>query len=607
MSVLFTECPKCGAVMQSVNGQFVCPECRTSVLQIADAKIDGDVVRMGAEEFAKKINESKRQFVINIGVPDMRSAHLKMSDIKKIKAAQKKLDEGSRDSYKDVINILHGMPDTILSVARLRLLAEFNVKNEAELLSHEGRIDNSLHYKNIIKSADSQTKKTYEKLAELCVVRGQIEKEAQKADDLWEAGELSESESYAMTMCRKYPQFAKPWIKLLEIKQRTDSTYTGDSVHRKIIECLDYRESLILSEMCSRIDKLWNDNNRQAASEYAQAMCRIYPHKAISWANLFDIKKRTDPSYAGDSEYEKLIACPDYDGRAKEWQTRFDDCKKDIGRYAEEKTKLLPVLLSILAITGMALFIVLTHCAYAGMFPHESMGVKWNWNSAFYFGGPLFALLLLAYVVLNFYYLISRYKNKLNSKSEFYSHLNNIPEAAQEELVKSLKIHRRSEVLNFVCIAVLIIYFALSIVASCFSLKFIFNPEIGGVSYSYDSYDGGYYVTGVDTTEELLVLPEKILFYDVRAILSDESNPAETEITNYTVKELVLPYMPAQLTRSLHGFKALKSIYIMAERPYPNEYELWTYCLENNYYCDADIYWEGEWEMRDGKPVVISR
>lgn len=60
------KCPNCRGEMTLINGQFTCPFCRTTLLNIVDAKIDADVTVMSPDEFAKRIEESKRQFVVNI-------------------------------------------------------------------------------------------------------------------------------------------------------------------------------------------------------------------------------------------------------------------------------------------------------------------------------------------------------------------------------------------------------------------------------------------------------------------------------------------------------------------------------------------------------------
>ena len=66
MAVVEMKFPNCGGKMGLINNQFMCPNCRTMVLNIMDAKIDADVTVMSPDEFAKKIEESNRQFVVNI-------------------------------------------------------------------------------------------------------------------------------------------------------------------------------------------------------------------------------------------------------------------------------------------------------------------------------------------------------------------------------------------------------------------------------------------------------------------------------------------------------------------------------------------------------------
>ena len=112
MAVVEMKCPNCGGKMGLINNQFMCPNCRTMILNIMDAKIDADVTVMSPDEFAKKIEESKRQFVVNI------NDNIQVFDVqtkiinKKIADATALLESGDFDK---VESALSDVPNTILS------------------------------------------------------------------------------------------------------------------------------------------------------------------------------------------------------------------------------------------------------------------------------------------------------------------------------------------------------------------------------------------------------------------------------------------------------------------------------------------------------------
>ena len=151
MSIVQMKCPTCGGSMSLENNQLACPYCGTMILNIIDAKIDADVNVMSPEEFARKIEESKRQFVIKL------DNELKVFDVdtiiynKKIKDATEQLLCGF---YGEVEKTLTDVPDTILAAERLRYLAEFKVKNEYELSYYDGDIDVALEFASQDKKAD---------------------------------------------------------------------------------------------------------------------------------------------------------------------------------------------------------------------------------------------------------------------------------------------------------------------------------------------------------------------------------------------------------------------------------------------------------------------
>lgn len=256
MAFVQMKCPNCGGTMGVTNTQFLCPNCRTMILNITDAKIDADVTVISPEEFAKKIEETKRQFVINI------DNELKVFDVdaiiynKKIKDATEQLACGF---YERVASTLTDVPDTILSAERLRYLADFRVKSEYELSSYDGCIDvqknkygsiqPNQHYNNILKLADEQTKTTYIKLTEYCKqqfeIRQQIRKEASSALKLIDVNLYDEALIYANKVCQTYPQSAISWAVLIQVKFAVHKKYDYQRELSMMQNCVDFTPNLI--------------------------------------------------------------------------------------------------------------------------------------------------------------------------------------------------------------------------------------------------------------------------------------------------------------------------------------------------------------------------
>lgn len=269
MAVISTRCPSCGGEMQLENSQLVCPYCHTSVLRIVDAKIDGDVTVMSATEFAEKIEATKKQFVINI------KDNLQVFDVdtmvinKKIKDAGQALANGN---FAHVEECLKGVPANILSAERLRYLAEFHVRNEYELSTHKGYVDNA-RYRKILSLADEQTKKTYERIAAFCREqhdeRTAMEKEVTEADKLLSVQLFDEAEIYAKEMCRKYPQSMLSWIYLYKAKKAKDETYLGGKEYDMMRQCYDFEWYSVperIREVIHEIANLEQDRVKQRKS-----------------------------------------------------------------------------------------------------------------------------------------------------------------------------------------------------------------------------------------------------------------------------------------------------------------------------------------------------
>lgn len=112
MATISTKCPNCGGAMKLKDSLLQCPYCETIFLHIADAKIESEVAVISPAKFAKKIEASKRQFVIKI------NEKLQVFDIdtkvinKRIQDAKGFLESGEFDK---VPGALTGVPTDILA------------------------------------------------------------------------------------------------------------------------------------------------------------------------------------------------------------------------------------------------------------------------------------------------------------------------------------------------------------------------------------------------------------------------------------------------------------------------------------------------------------
>ena len=143
MPNLIMKCPNCGADMRLIDNQFECPYCHTISFSITDSKIDGDVTVMDPDEFARKLEESKRQFVINI------NDNLQVFDVETAVINKKIADAALLLRHRDFIGALNALPDTkkpVLSAERIAFLAVLNVVNESELMLCDEPVENYSHY-----------------------------------------------------------------------------------------------------------------------------------------------------------------------------------------------------------------------------------------------------------------------------------------------------------------------------------------------------------------------------------------------------------------------------------------------------------------------------
>ena len=107
------------------------------------------------------------------------------------------------------------------------------------------------------------------------------------------------------------------------------------------------------------INKLFAVGLYDEAVTYAKKMCQNYPQAAHAWQTLYEAKRRLDPNYVGNGEFEKAKNCPDYLGNpaaaikaAEEKRADADAANAErMKKRAKEKSALMRPIIALVLIT----------------------------------------------------------------------------------------------------------------------------------------------------------------------------------------------------------------------------------------------------------------
>lgn len=117
MAFVNMKCPSCGGALRQGNArdlQFECPYCHATILNIPDVRIEGDIEAVDAEDFIRRLNERKKEFVIHVDrtykVVDVATAVING----KLEQAEKHLAAGK---YGEALRVLEGVPADIPAAA----------------------------------------------------------------------------------------------------------------------------------------------------------------------------------------------------------------------------------------------------------------------------------------------------------------------------------------------------------------------------------------------------------------------------------------------------------------------------------------------------------
>lgn len=261
MAFVDMKCPNCGAPLGKEGerrDRFECPYCHSVVLNIIDAKINADVETIDAKTFAKKLEESRKMFLIKtddgIEVFDSHTAIIN----KRIKDAKVWLEAGN---FGEASSMLAGLPDNIPSVLRMRLLIHNKVRNEFELMRVKGNIRGSLFERFISVCGNDETITAYQKIADICELAGNMSTEIRQRKEEVKAlasnGLHREAVMCAYKVCRDYPQTAESWAVMCYIKCYLSSDYNCRREVSIMRCCPDYDQQLLPESVRNRIDEFY--------------------------------------------------------------------------------------------------------------------------------------------------------------------------------------------------------------------------------------------------------------------------------------------------------------------------------------------------------------
>ena len=200
MSLVEIRCANCGALIESEvkSGQYRCSYCGAIVLHIVDATVKSEVEIVTPEEMDKFIAKNRKSFVINVG------DRLEEFDVE-AKIINKKISNSEKLLENRVFgDSLYGVPDSPV-VLRLRLLHQYEVRNEYELSMKSSRISDNENYKKLLKLCDETTRATYKIIEEEIERNIAAEEEIKKTDALNNVGLWEDALVYATEMLKKHP------------------------------------------------------------------------------------------------------------------------------------------------------------------------------------------------------------------------------------------------------------------------------------------------------------------------------------------------------------------------------------------------------------------
>ena len=282
MKFVDMKCSNCGGRMEYADGHYKCSYCGAIMLKIIDAKIDADVERLDAEEFERRLEESKRSFLIKVEdgvkVLDAKTAIINQ----RLQNAKKSL---SQRQYTAVFSDLTGVPLDLPSAARLRFLASVNVRDEYELSLCKKDVRNRSYNEFMACCKDEETKRSYQKIAQICLLNEELDKELEEQlhsiREMMQLGLKEDALVYAKQVCSKYPQLCKSWAELASVKCQLFPKYDCTPDFEIMKKCPDYDIGYVPQIMLTRLDTLQKETeltraNRELFKTSQKSLKRMY-------------------------------------------------------------------------------------------------------------------------------------------------------------------------------------------------------------------------------------------------------------------------------------------------------------------------------------------
>ncbi len=195
------------------------------------------------EEFQKKLDESKSQFIIKID-NDLKVFDARTEIINtRIKQAQAAVLEGK---FAEVNELLSGVPDTIVAAERLRLLAVCEVHSESEFVYGADISKGQKYLDNILRLADEETVKTYQAIVKYNQENKNEAREIgikiQEVLELVHIGSLDSAIKYLEQIANMAPTSSPVWCTFAHLmyeKYISEKDKTKKEIYmEKVLDCL---------------------------------------------------------------------------------------------------------------------------------------------------------------------------------------------------------------------------------------------------------------------------------------------------------------------------------------------------------------------------------
>ena len=187
----------------------------------------------------------------------------------------------------------------------MRLLARFGAKDEYELSLCKFDIRTEQYFLFMELCEDEETKRTYEKIAQICEnnerLDRELEEEIRTVEGMADVGLRDEVLLYAKQTCAKFPQLCKSWAEYAKVKCRLDPVYDCTVDIEIMKKCPDFQEKSIPKEVKERQKDLAEHLDRYKKNKKSATLFHVLEFIALFW-----IAAGGALAYVGGSNMESL-------------------------------------------------------------------------------------------------------------------------------------------------------------------------------------------------------------------------------------------------------------------------------------------------------------